>query len=123
MSRTNKRMCSVLTGECLTDEMLRRLIAEECPGIADVATGVILQWDKNSAVVRQAKDWALHNADFMKTVTKHQTRWAGLQFTESTYPIAAFNKLLRAVGIAPIHVGQVARVNQYRQSGEVFADE
>lgn len=85
-----------------------------CPGIQQVAQGELATWDNATPQVIAAHKWAVKHAQQLAAFSQSSQRWLGFQFTEKTYCVAAFHKLLAMVGIEAQGDGQRGRRRQYR---------
>lgn len=89
-----------------------------CPGIRKVFSGELIEWDKNSSVLKAAHRWAAAHAVELASLSKHSQRFLGYQFSEKTPIVTAFHKLLAMVGFGNQFAGlkkeSGTRIRRYR---------
>ena len=85
-----------------------------CPGVSDVALGVLERWDKTSQIVKDAATYLKANAERLASLSKHSQRILGLQFNESTPTIKCFHKALQMAGLTAYAAGRTNKLWHYR---------
>ncbi|MGP1387352.1 MAG: hypothetical protein ACTS2F_27580 [Thainema sp.] len=77
------------------------VLLSQCPEFLDIAFGRVAEWDKKSSHVTAIAAFMRSHAREFATLTSHNQRIHGLQFTEKTPDIKCVNKALKLLGLEP----------------------
>ena len=89
-----------------------------CPGIVDVVTGKLAEWDKTKTTIKNAANYLKAHAQRLATLSQHKQRILGFQFNETTPLIKCFHKALQMAGLTVQPAGRTKKLWRYRLQAE-----
>lgn len=85
-----------------------------CPGVAEVVRGSLEVWDNTLDIVKNAAKYLRELADELATLSRHNQRILGLQFTSATPVIKCFHKALSMAGVEAASESRGGKLRRYR---------